>query len=96
MDKEFKEIVSKIYNVDERCVKIFRTKRMNIGDIIRGIMFVKSIGSDTIIYNTIIPLKDKISEEHEIKIIDGNDLMIECIKNKDLMNYSGLIDYKNY
>jgi hypothetical protein len=76
-------------------VKVWRrTDRMSIDDILRGCRFVKSLDFNTIVYNCIVPLKEKISIETGIHIVDGNDLIVMCIRNEELLKYEGLIYYK--
>lgn len=92
-NKEFSKIISNIFNIDERCVKVWRTDKMNINDVLIGINFVKSIGQNTIIYNTIVPFKERLSEEQGITILDGDDLILKCFSNNELLKFEGLIKY---
>jgi len=94
-NKKFAEVVSKIFNIDERCVKVWRRDRMNITDVLIGIRYVKSIGQNTLVYNTIVPFKERLSKEYQIAILDGNDLIVKCISNDELLKFEGLIRYNN-
>lgn len=90
---KFAKIVSKIFNIDESCVKVWGRDRMLLDDVKRGCDYVKSIGENTIVYNNIVPLKERLSAELGVRIIDGDDLISLCIKHDDLCSYSGLIRY---
>ena len=94
-DNKFKKVVSTIFNIDKRCVKVWKKDKMNIKDVLFGCIFVKSIGQNTIIYNTVVPFKEKLSKENNVTIIDGNDLICKCNSNNDLLEFEGLIRYKN-
>lgn len=82
------------YDLSEGCVKVWQRRTMDISDVVSGIKHVKSIGFNTIVYNCIVPLKERLSKEYDIDIIDGNDLIVECIRNEKLMKYSGVIRYE--
>lgn len=98
-DDDFRKVVVDIFKkwphrkLNEQCVKVWRTDRMNLCDILRGCNFVKSLGFNTIVYNCIVPLKEKISVETGIHIVDGNDLIVMCIRNDELLKFEGLIRY---
>jgi len=95
--EKFKKIVFNIfkdlYKIDETCVKIWQADHMSIYDVFIGCDYVKRIGCDTIIYNNIVPFKEKLSKETGITILDGNDLILKCIRNDKLLKFEGMIHY---
>lgn len=96
-DSEFKKVVTRLlntsYNLNEDCVKVWGRDEMLYNDVIRGCDHVKELGYDTIVYNNIVPLKSKISEELGINILDGNDLIQLFTRNHELDEFEDLIRY---
>lgn len=100
-NKKFRELVTKIvsdlnpyFELNSECVKVWHTDNMLISNVMIGCEHVKSLGFNVIVYNTIIPLKKEISEKTGLNILDGNDLILLCLKYDELLKYEVLIYYK--
>lgn len=77
---EKEKIVITDYNI-----KSWPQETMRISDVLNGINHVKSNGGKTIVYTNTVPLKEKLSIDHEIKILDIEDL-------KSLSSKHGMYD----
>jgi hypothetical protein len=68
--------------VSPDCTKCWVTPRMNYNDVLRGINYVKSLGSNVIVYTNQVLLKERIMQDHDILILDISDLEKLCYKHK--------------
>lgn len=64
------------------CIKSFSSSRMNYNDVLRGISYVKSLGSNVLFYTNQVLLKQRIMQDHDILILDILDLEKLCYKHK--------------
>lgn len=100
-DKEFRELVAKLVSdsdtnleLNPDCVKVWRIiDNLPIQVVLMGCRHVKSIGFNTVVYNTIVPFKKEISEREGINILDGNDLILFCFRDEELLRYERIIKY---
>jgi hypothetical protein len=79
------------YNVTPDNIKSCSTPTMMVGDVLRGIGYIKSNGlGNIIVYTNKVSLKDKISEDYEIVILDIEDLSKIALKQKNYEIYDSI------
>jgi hypothetical protein len=76
------------YNVTTDNIKSWSTPTMMVGDVLRGIEYIKLNGlGNIIVYTNKVSLKEKISEDYEIVILDIEDLSKIALKQKNYEIY---------
>ncbi len=68
--------------VTENNIKIWSPETMSITDVLRGIQYVQSLGSNILIYANIVPAKEHLEKEHSITILDKQALITLSLKHK--------------
>lgn len=99
-DKEFRELVAVLVadsnpylKLNSDCVKMWRSDKISIQIVLIGCRYVKQLGFNTVVYNTVVPFKKEISEREGVNILDANDLVHFCFIDEELLKYENLIKY---